>query len=80
MALTLKPDAVVMDLEMPRSDGFQAAVEIKKNLPACRVVVLTVYGGEIERRKAEEAGCDAFLLKGAPLEELLRAICKFKKY
>ncbi len=69
------PDAVVLDVAMPALDGLAAARRIKAQMPACRVVVLTVFGDETTRLRAEAAGVDAFVIKGAPLSELLRAIC-----
>ncbi len=71
----LRPDVVLMDLEMPVQDGFQAAREIKSRWPDCRVIALTIHDGEAERQKALQAGMADIVVKGAPLEVLLRAIC-----
>jgi DNA-binding NarL/FixJ family response regulator len=70
----LRPDAVVIDLEMPVMDGYEAARQIKTRWPACRVIVLTVHDGEAERQRAAQAGVDAFIVKGAPLDALVKAI------
>jgi DNA-binding NarL/FixJ family response regulator len=70
----LQPDVVVLDLEMPMLDGLAAATRIKAQTPGCRVVALTVLGDEATRRRAFAAGFDAFVVKGAPLSELLGAI------
>ncbi len=70
----LNPDAVVLDLEMPTMDGFQAAREIKRRCPHCRLVALSVHSGETERQMAADAGMDVFLVKGAPMQALLKAI------
>jgi DNA-binding NarL/FixJ family response regulator len=70
----LQPDVVVLDLDMPVLDGFAAAKRIKDQMPACRVVALTVHGDEATRKRAVAAGFDAFVVKGAPLSELLGAI------
>jgi two-component system response regulator DesR len=70
----LAPDVVLMDLAMPVMDGFAAARRIKARRPGCRIVALTVHAGEEDRRLAELAGVDAFVVKGAPLQELLEAI------
>ena len=70
----LSPDVVVMDLEMPVLSGFEAARRIKETCPDCRVVVLTIHEGEEERRMADLAGVDAFVTKGAPIEELMAGI------
>lgn len=71
---TLSPNVVLMDLEMPVLDGFEAARRIKALYPGCRVVALTMHGGEEERRKADLAGMDAFLVKGASVKELIAGI------
>jgi DNA-binding NarL/FixJ family response regulator len=73
-AEALRPDVVVMDLEMPVLDGYEATRRIKAVCPACRVVALTIHAGEAERQKALQAGMADVVVKGAPLEVLLRAI------
>ena len=70
----LCPQVVLMDLEMPIMDGYEAARQIKANHPSCRVIALTIHGSEAERQKALQAGADVFIVKGAPMEMLLRAI------
>jgi DNA-binding NarL/FixJ family response regulator len=71
---TLCPQVVLMDLEMPVMDGFEAARHIKADHPACRVIALTIHAGEAERRQALQAGMVDVIVKGAPLEVLLSAI------
>jgi len=73
-AEALRPDMVVMDLEMPVMDGYEATRRIKAACPACRVVALTIHAGEAERQQALQAGMADVVVKGAPLEVLLRAI------
>ena len=67
----LKPDIVLMDLEMPGLDGVEAARRIKICKPAPVVVIFTVYDSEACRQKALEAGADAFVVKGTDLHALL---------
>jgi DNA-binding NarL/FixJ family response regulator len=74
LAERLQPDVVLMDLEMPVLDGYQAARHIKERCPACRVVALTVHGGEASRLKAFEQGVDAFIVKGTTLQTLVDTI------
>jgi DNA-binding NarL/FixJ family response regulator len=73
-AQALQPDVVLMDLEMPGLGGCEATRQIKARRPACRVVVLTVHGGPAEQQKASQAGADAFVVKGGPIEALVKAI------
>jgi DNA-binding NarL/FixJ family response regulator len=69
---TCRPDVVLMDARMPIIDGLEATRRIKKRWPAVKVIVLTVYAAY--RSAAQAAGADAFVIKGAPPEELLEAI------
>ena len=74
LAEALQPEVVLMDLEMPVMDGYEAARQIKSRWPACRVVALTVHGYEAARQKAMQAGVDVFLVKGVSVETLMQAI------
>ena len=74
MTEALQPDVILMDLEMPVIDGYEAARQIKTCCPDCRVVALTVHEYEAARQQAFQAGMDAFIVKGAPLETLLQTI------
>ena len=74
LAETLRPEVILMDLEMPTMNGYEAAHRIKALEPSCRVIALTIHGGEAERERALQAGADDFIVKGAPLEILLRSI------
>lgn len=71
---TLCPQVVLMDLEMPIMDGYEATRQIKAIKPACRVIALTIHAGESEQQKAFQAGADDFIAKGAPLDMLLQTI------
>ena len=75
----LKPDVVLMDLEMPVLDGYAATHQIKTRFPPCRVIALTVHDYEAARTEAQRSGVDAFLVKGAPLESILQTISKRKE-
>lgn len=79
LAQLLPLDVILMDLEMPRLDGYEATRQIKACHPACRVVGLTVHGYESARRRALEAGMNDFVVKGAPLESLVQIISKQKE-
>ncbi len=70
----LRPDATVMDLEMPELDGLAAATEIKRREPAGHVLVLTIHDGADERQKAAAAGVDGFFVKGETIQNLIAAI------
>lgn len=70
----LKPDVVLMDLEMPRVDGPEGTRRIRAEDSNARVLVLTAYDTDERILEAVKAGAHGYLLKGAPREELFRAI------
>jgi two-component system response regulator DesR len=72
LAASVRPNVVLMDVQMPRLDGITAARRIKQQWPGIRIVVLTMHPGH--RADALAAGADAFLLKGGPTDELFNAI------
>jgi DNA-binding NarL/FixJ family response regulator len=69
MAEELRPDVVLMDLQMPVLDGVQAIRVIKRRWPAMTVIALTMY--TTEQDAALQAGADAFILKGSDPTRLL---------
>lgn len=76
-----KPDLALMDLSMPKMNGFEATREIKALNPGTRVLILTVHGDEEHVMEAFDAGADGYVLKNAPKDELLLAldsVCKDK--
>lgn len=73
-ALKLKPDLVVMDIGLPRLDGIAATQQIKAALPETHVVMLTSHTTETEVIAALSSGADAYCIKGASVERLLKAI------
>jgi two-component system response regulator DesR len=73
-ATELRPDVALLDIEMPGQDGLAAAVELHRELPGCRVLILTTFGRPGFLRRAMEAGAAGFLMKDAPAKELAVAI------
>lgn len=76
---SLRPDVVLMDLEMPVMNGYEATRLIKALCPSCRIIALTVHGYSEARQKATQAGVDAFIEKGAPVESIVRSILSKKE-
>ncbi len=68
------PEAILLDLEMPGMDGYEAARRIKFRTPGVRVVILSVHAGPESIERALAAGADAFVQKGASLDTLINAI------
>jgi len=69
-----RPDVVLMDLGMPRMDGLAAARQIKQDLPACAIVVLTIHHDDEHLFAAIKAGASGYVLKDAPPEHTVEAI------
>jgi DNA-binding NarL/FixJ family response regulator len=70
----LKPDVLLLDLQMPRQDGLDALAGIRQASPATRVIVLTTYARDGLARRALKEGARGFLLKSTMRRELLDAI------
>jgi two-component system response regulator DesR len=74
MILTLKPDVVLTDIEMPRMTGLELAAELKRRAHPARLVILTTFARGGYLRRALDAGAAGYLLKDAPAERLAEAI------
>jgi DNA-binding NarL/FixJ family response regulator len=70
----LRPDVTLMDLQMPIMGGLEALVEIRKQAPHARVIVLTTYEGDAQAVRALKAGACGYLLKSSLRKELIDAI------
>jgi two-component system response regulator DesR len=73
-ARAVRPDVVLLDIELPGQDGIEAAAELTRELPAVRPLILTTFGRPGYLRRALDAGAGGFLLKDAPAGELAGAI------
>jgi DNA-binding NarL/FixJ family response regulator len=74
LASELKPDVVLMDLSMPRLDGFDATRRIRDVSPETAVVVVTGSGDTADAERAEAAGAVGYVTKDRILGELVDAI------
>lgn len=70
----LRPDIVVMDVWMPVLSGIEATRRIRAKLPEVQVLVLTAYDDDQYLFSLLEAGASGYLLKTAPVSELVKAI------
>ena len=73
-ALANRPDVALIDVEMPGLDGIAATRELRKALPACRVLVVTTFGRPGYLRRAMDAGASGFLVKDTPSTQLADAV------
>lgn len=70
----LRPDVVLMDIEMPVMDGIAATAELHAMMPRSAVVMLSIHSNSVMRARAEMAGAVAFVEKSGSTEALLSAI------
>jgi DNA-binding NarL/FixJ family response regulator len=73
-ARELKPDVVLMDINMEGMNGFNATERLKEKLPDIKVIILSMYDLEQYREAAEAKGASAYVTKRALVGELLPAI------
>lgn len=73
-ALKYQPDLIIVDIGLPRLDGIAAAKQIRAELPTVKIVMLTSHTIETEVIAALAAGADAYCVKGAKIERLIKAI------
>jgi len=74
LAQQLKPDVVLIDIDLPGLDGLEATRRIKASLPGMKVIMLSAVDGETYRNTAAKHGADGFLSKSAPVSEILSVI------
>src|ERR671932_2502889 len=73
-AAALRPDIILLDLELPELDGVAALRAIRAADPAAKVIIFTAFDTDERILSAVQAGAQGYLLKGAPREELFQAI------
>ena len=70
----LRPDVVLMDIEMPEMDGITTTTALHDIVPQSVTVMLSIHSDSITRARAQSAGAKAFVEKLGSTEELLSAI------
>jgi DNA-binding NarL/FixJ family response regulator len=74
LAREIDPDVVLLDVKMPGGGGRRAASEITRSVPRTRVLALSAFEDAPTVREMLRAGAIAYLVKGAPPEEILQSI------
>jgi two-component system, NarL family, response regulator LiaR len=74
LALKLQPDILLLDLEMPVRDGVETIRRLRQQQPGARIIVFTAFDNDERIIHAVQAGANGYLLKGAPREEIFKAI------
>ncbi len=76
LAKALQPDVVLMDLSMPVMDGIEATRNIRDQVPATRVAVLTMHDDIDKTRDAIAAGASAYLSKGTSFSDVRETVLR----
>jgi pilus assembly protein CpaE len=74
MAMDLRPDVIVMDINMPGMDGVAAAEAIAQRLPTCPVIMMSVHGEAEQLKRSITAGASEFLVKPFSGDEFATSI------
>lgn len=72
----VRPDLILLDINMPRKDGYEVCRILRKreNMAGTKVIMLTAKGQALERKKGLEVGADEYVTKPFSADELLSAI------
>ena len=79
MARDLRPDVVIIDLEMSVMDGITSIEVIKSFCPSIQVLVLSIHDDQAMQQRAGQAGADGFIVKGSPVSEIIQHIKSFTR-
>ena len=76
LAKEFRPDVVLLDIGMPGLDGYEVARRLRatKKGAALRIIAVTGWGQEADRRRSKEAGFDLHLVKPVEANELVRIL------
>ncbi|ABO50632.1 response regulator receiver protein [Desulforamulus reducens MI-1] len=76
MACNLKPDVILMDINMPKLDGIQSTEKIVNSCPECSIIIVSIQGEQEYLRRAMAAGAREYLVKPFSSNELADTIRK----
>jgi two-component system, NarL family, response regulator DegU len=75
-ALRLRPDVILMDVQMPKLTGVEATAQLCQRWPGAKVIILTTFNRDDYVFQAVRAGALGFLLKDAPADDLISTVRK----
>ena len=73
-ASSQQPDVILMDVRMPVLDGVAATEQIHRQMPACKILMLTTFNDDTYILEALQVGASGYLLKDLPARDLAQAI------
>ncbi|WP_448638421.1 response regulator [Geodermatophilus sp. URMC 63] len=73
-AVEHRADVALLDVEMPGLDGIAATAALRRELPTCRVLIVTTFGRPGYLRRALEVGASGFVVKDTPARQLADAV------
>jgi DNA-binding NarL/FixJ family response regulator len=73
-AVRIRPDLLLLDIEMPRLNGIEAARVLQKEVQGARILMMSMYSDISTVEEAFRAGASGYMLKTGDLDELVRAI------
>ena len=76
LALSLRPDVILMDIAMPVLNGLEATRQVLAANPAARVIILSAHSDDVYVERMNEAGVAGFLEKQTSAEILAKSICE----
>ena len=71
---TLKPDVVLLDLQLPDLNGIEVLIAIRSEFRDARIIILTTFERDVEVQRALKAGAQGYLLKSSPPKQMLDTI------
>ncbi len=74
MAVVPRPDLLILDINMPEMDGIEATLNVKKEYPETKILILSMHSRTEFIKRLVGAGADGYILKNSGRKELLQAI------
>src|ERR1700733_11090350 len=71
---TLKPDVVLLDLQLPDLNGIEVLIAIRSEFRHARIIILTTFERDVEVQRALKAGAQGYLVKSTPPKQMLDTI------